>query len=226
MRLTRFSELFAAFTVATAIAGCNTSTSTTSTPSESSATTGSSSGSSQTAKPSEAPSVNRTEPAESSVSNTCAGEVRAGAHTSCQFAEAVHSAFTQLESTDGVPPAEVKAYSPVTKQHYSLQCVLIASRTDAECTTGTAVVSFPLHGKEAPKPEGTETPRSEGTEEGEDKVGSSTHAGDTKFCSEHQCIGSFTTEGGTVVECSDGTFSHAGGIQGACSHHGGVGREE
>lgn len=30
-------------------------------------------------------------------------------------------------------------------------------------------------------------------------------------------------EAGSVVACSDGTLSHAGGIQGACSHHGGVG---
>jgi len=56
-----------------------------------------------------------------------------------------------------------------------------------------------------------------------DEVGSSSHAGDTKFCAEHHCIGSFTTEGGTVVECSDGTYSHAGGISGACSYHGGEG---
>ena len=56
-----------------------------------------------------------------------------------------------------------------------------------------------------------------------DEVGSSSHAGDAQFCSEHHCIGSFTTEGGTVVECVDETYSHAGGIQGACSHHGGEG---
>jgi hypothetical protein len=55
----------------------------------------------------------------------------------------------------------------------------------------------------------------------EDEVGSASHAGDTKFCGEHECIGSFTTEEGTVVECSDGAYSHAGGISGACSHHGG-----
>jgi hypothetical protein len=54
-----------------------------------------------------------------------------------------------------------------------------------------------------------------------DEVGSASHAGDTKFCEEHSCIGSFATEEGTVVECSDGTYSHAGGISGACSSHGG-----
>jgi hypothetical protein len=30
--------------------------------------------------------------------------------------------------------------------------------------------------------------------------------------------GGSETEGGTVVECFDGTYSHAGGSPGACSH--------
>jgi hypothetical protein len=54
-----------------------------------------------------------------------------------------------------------------------------------------------------------------------DEVGSTSHATDGKFCSEHQCIGDFEGENGTIVECSDGTYSHAGGISGACSDHGG-----
>jgi len=54
-------------------------------------------------------------------------------------------------------------------------------------------------------------------------VGSSSHAGDAQFCSSHQCIGDFTGEGGTIVRCSDGAYSHAGGISGSCSHHGGEG---
>jgi uncharacterized protein YdeI (BOF family) len=45
-------------------------------------------------------------------------------------------------------------------------------------------------------------------------------------CNEHTCIGSFETESGTIVECSDGTYSHAGGISGACSHHGGEAGKE
>jgi hypothetical protein len=52
-------------------------------------------------------------------------------------------------------------------------------------------------------------------------VGSYDHSGDAAFCSIHVCIGRFTTEPGYIVECSDGTYSHAGGIQGACSYHGG-----
>jgi hypothetical protein len=43
-------------------------------------------------------------------------------------------------------------------------------------------------------------------------------------CDGNPCIGDWQKEaadGGTVVECSDGTWSHAGGLRGACSHHGG-----
>ena len=75
---------------------------------------------------------------------------------------------------------------------------------------------------EAPKGNAEEAEKERsGGGSGEDEVGSSSHATDAKFCEEHTCIGRFTTEGGTVVECSDGTYSHAGGIQGACSDHGG-----
>jgi len=177
-------------------------------------------------KPTEAPAVNHSEPGEASMSTDCGGQVHAGSHTSCPFAEKVRSEFSEGEKSDGFPPAQVSAYSPVTNRGYTLQCVLIAERTTAECTTGTALVYFPLPGKELPKPESKEEPpKNESTEEGEDEVGSSSHAGDAKFCEEHTCIGSFTTEPGTVVECSDGTYSHSGGIGGACSHHEGVKRE-
>jgi hypothetical protein len=43
-------------------------------------------------------------------------------------------------------------------------------------------------------------------------------------CDGHPCIGDWqkeAAEGGTVVQCSDGTWSHAGGLSGACSDHGG-----
>jgi hypothetical protein len=64
-------------------------------------------------------------------------------------------------------------------------------------------------------------PASEAPAAEEDHVGSASHAGDAEFCDAHRCIGNFTTEDGTVVECADGTFSHAGGLDGACSDHGG-----
>jgi hypothetical protein len=42
------------------------------------------------------------------------------------------------------------------------------------------------------------------------------------FCSTHECIPNYDNGNGTTVQCADGEFSHSGGIQGACSHHGGV----
>jgi hypothetical protein len=46
---------------------------------------------------------------------------------------------------------------------------------------------------------------------------------DPSFCDTHDCIPNFDNGNGSVVQCTDGTYSHSGGIQGACSHHGGVG---
>lgn len=43
-------------------------------------------------------------------------------------------------------------------------------------------------------------------------------------CDGNPCIGNWqkeAAEGGAVVQCSDGTWSHAGGLSGACSGHGG-----
>jgi hypothetical protein len=43
-------------------------------------------------------------------------------------------------------------------------------------------------------------------------------------CDGHPCIGDWQKEaakGGTAVQCNDGTWSHAGGLSGACSDHGG-----
>lgn len=184
-------------------------------------------------KPKEARSESRRLPVESSVMKTCAGLIRAGSHTSCQFAGNVAAAFQARKESAGVPPAVIIAYSPVTHEHYKLNCVLIDQRTTVECVTGTASMAFPLNTSEtrqsespAPPSESSSSGPSEepsqasGSEE-EDQVGSPSHAGDQKFCEEHECIGDFTSEEGTVVECSDGTYSHAGGLSGACSDHGG-----
>jgi len=44
----------------------------------------------------------------------------------------------------------------------------------------------------------------------------------SSFCAYFNCIRSFSkSTNGYVDECSDGTYSHSGGRQGACSYHGG-----
>jgi hypothetical protein len=51
--------------------------------------------------------------------------------------------------------------------------------------------------------------------------GSLSHSEDTQFCDPHECIASFASGRGQVVQCEDGQWSHSGGISGACSDHGG-----
>jgi hypothetical protein len=45
----------------------------------------------------------------------------------------------------------------------------------------------------------------------------------SSFCDTHDCIPNYPNGNGSTVQCADGSYSHSGGIQGACSHHGGVG---
>lgn len=45
---------------------------------------------------------------------------------------------------------------------------------------------------------------------------------DDGFCTTHVCIPNYDDGTGSTVQCSDGSYSHSGGKQGACSHHGGV----
>jgi hypothetical protein len=52
---------------------------------------------------------------------------------------------------------------------------------------------------------------------------SSSSASGANFCDAHDCIPNFDNGRGSIVQCVDGTYSHSGGIQGACSDHGGVG---
>jgi hypothetical protein len=45
---------------------------------------------------------------------------------------------------------------------------------------------------------------------------------EAEFCSTHDCIANFENGNGNIAQCSDGTWTHSGGIRGACSHHGGL----
>ncbi len=44
---------------------------------------------------------------------------------------------------------------------------------------------------------------------------------DVDFCATHECIANFSNGNGYIVQCADGMWSHSGGVQGACSYHGG-----
>lgn len=60
-----------------------------------------------------------------------------------------------------------------------------------------------------------------GTAPGVEGPGSDSHATDDRFCSSHMCIENFSNGNGYIVQCSDGDWSHSGGLSGACSDHGG-----
>jgi hypothetical protein len=83
--------------------------------------------------------------------------------------------------------------------------------TSSETTETTAVTTT----------ESPPTTTEGGGGEGAEGPGSLSHAEDGKFCESHTCIENFPYGHGTVVECSDGEWSHSGGISGACSDHGG-----
>lgn len=189
-----------------------------------------------TATPEAAPHYG-TGPGTDTGAKNCGDEIYGTPDISCPFARNVRRAFFGVYESTHVEPRHVTAYSPVTHKTYRLNCAII-NTGDAECATKTgAVVSFPVEHPQSSNPAG-ETPskagRSEsgevrpterGSAEGDDEVGSTSHEGDETFCEEHRCIGKFTTEEGMIVECADGAYSHAGGISGACSDHGGVAKE-
>jgi hypothetical protein len=93
---------------------------------------------------------------------------------------------------------------------------------DEECTEREEHKAAEERKAEEPTESG-DTEAEEHKSEGEESEGpgSESHAEDAKFCSEHECIGNFDNGHGTVVQCSDGEWSHSGGISGACSDHGG-----
>jgi hypothetical protein len=140
----------------------------------------------------------------------CGRGITVNRHASCPFADNVLRAYPDTSSS---AQREIAASSPVTGQTYVLHCRTSAGAVTCEGGTD-AVVRFPT----------PEEPSTEASSES-DQVGSRSHAKDAQFCQEHECIGSFETEPGRIVECSDGSFSHAGGISGACSFHGGEGHQ-
>jgi hypothetical protein len=101
-----------------------------------------------------------------------------------------------------------------------IQCVATASKArvvvHTHTVTQTITVTVP-----AASPAPAATAPASAPSASIETVGSLDHSTDAEFCAENTCIGNFTGEGGTIVECSDGTYSHAGGISGACSSHGG-----
>jgi hypothetical protein len=170
----------------------------------------------------------------------CDTNIVANAATSCGLAE--NAFYEYYESSQGSAEA-ITVHSPATQRDYELFCN--RERELIGCVSSPLsegiYVSFDAHAIDAytarqaeayaksrdvgdpgvpaarrvkEPPEGSEEPEAEEEEPNE-------RSDDRSFCSTHECVGEYETEPGTVVECADGSFSHAGGISGACSHHGG-----
>lgn len=172
----------------------------------------------------------------------CDTNVVANSATSCGLAENAFYEYFEDTQTGG-DGSSISVHSPVTGKDYDLFCDssdgLIAC-TGEPLATGI-YLSFPESAIAAYSPEQADayarthdvgspaapssggapsTAPPSGSPEG---IGSYSHSDDAGFCSAHDCIGSFDTEPGYIVECADGTYSHAGGISGSCSRHGGNG---
>jgi hypothetical protein len=213
--LKRIAPVALAVLAVATLAGCSQTTETGGSTSEEEHTSASAETTSAPSK--EATSVNGA-PGTGAGATTCGEELHGSAHTSCPFAQEVYGAFLGGYLNTKTFPGHVTATSPVTHRSYYLGCVIYRTGEVVECSVGDADVTFPISKVEEAQTSSEHTARPEGEE---DKVGSTSHATDEKFCEENHCIGDFTTEEGAIVECSDDTFSHAGGISGACSGHGG-----
>jgi hypothetical protein len=175
----------------------------------------------------------------------CDTNIVANSATSCDLAE---TAFYEYWASS---QSNIKAHSGVTNRDYELTCenqngmiacvgspistslyvsfpqAAVAAYTSSEASafaaTHTVGVTQNLGGGQSASTSVESSPTPPSSSSATDQLGSYSHEGDQSFCEEHQCIGDFESEPGYVVECADGTYSHSGGISGACSHHGGEG---
>jgi hypothetical protein len=106
---------------------------------------------------------------------------------------ALHSQIAELQgATEPTPPTQVQSSSSST-------------------TTATSTAT--------PSPSPSRAPVTPA--QPVESPGSTSHATDDQFCSAHACIENFPNGNGYIVQCSDGEWSHSGGLRGACSDHGG-----
>jgi hypothetical protein len=158
------------------------------------------------------------------------------ATTTCPFAQNVFLAYWTSQNYDDF---ELSAYSPAAGREF-----------DVDCTFGQTVVCTSGDGSEVNFPEsavdayslaqakryvsthdvGDDTfPWTDGGESSDSAPSESTSSTpsysvpDTSSTPPGENIPNYENGRGYRVQCADGTYSHSGGIQGACSHHGGIG---
>ena len=162
------------------------------------------------------------------------------ATTTCPFAQNVFLAYWTSQHYDD----QLSAYSPAAGRQFDLDCT---SGQTVVCTSGDgSEVSFPESAVDAYSL--AQAKRYVSTHDVGDNIfpwhqadagGSSDEASppsysapdasatpsapDTSSTPPGENIPNYDNGNGYRVQCADGTYSHSGGIQGACSHHGGVG---
>lgn len=154
--------------------------------------------------------------------------------TTCGFAENTFYAYYKSPGA-----ATLAVWSPAVQRTFSTHC----SRTVGVVTCRTAdhgVVKFPQSAIDAYDDQQaaafasahdigdsarTPSAAAPSTSVADGPAGSSADddSDSSSFCDTHDCIPNYSNGNGSTVQCSDGSYSHSGGIQGACSHHGGVG---
>jgi hypothetical protein len=174
----------------------------------------------------------------------CDTNIVANSATSCGLAENTFYEYYESAQSSG---QSIEVHSPTTAKDYELFCEReqdLIGCTGSPLSTGI-YVSFPIEAITAYTsaeadayagsrdvghpglPAATHTESSEPSDEREpgaepdQEESPDERPEDESFCDTHECVGEYESEPGTVVECADGSYSHAGGISGACSHHGG-----
>lgn len=150
----------------------------------------------------------------------CDQNITAGSNTSCGLADAVFKVYAKELANGGAE--DFNAVSPVTGKTYAMACSV---HNGVTCTGGHNIqVAFPLWAARAyeqpPEPSESTAPYEPPPEE-EAEEETEPEASEGGFCSTHECIPNYPNGRGYPVECSDGEWSKSGGIQGACSGHGG-----
>lgn len=141
------------------------------------------------------------------------------------------------------PAAQVVTQSPTTASH-TVQATPTATSTPLPTPTNTpaptattappptpvptlapttAPTPIPTQPQPMPTPQPTQSTGVNGNPWGYSFVpGNLIYSPPSDFCSYFNCIASFWQHtNGYVDECNDGTYSHSGGVRGACSYHGG-----
>jgi hypothetical protein len=162
------------------------------------------------------------------------------ATTTCPFGENVFLAYWTVQNYDD---DGTSAYSPAAHRDFAVDCTSSASRV--VCTAGDGgEVSFPqsavgryslaqakryvsshdvgdnIFPWEQAGDAGSGDDTSKPSYSAPDPTPS---VPDTSSTPPGANIPNYDNGNGYRVPCADGTYSHSGGIQGACSHHGGVG---